>query len=666
MASAEVVVVYRSDSGAAYGNTRGFRIDFDASTTSANVDWTPDLVDGHEYSLDSLTLKADSSNTTTTPVYIGVYTGYNAGTGIWSGFLGVSDQAYDWGTPTVDTALKYTFTGISVTADSVVGSGSGMLYFMPQYGTQARTTYEITRAVCKWDLGMAGVFANIIGDNNAIVADRAPEYAAQLTSMLLKPHNPIPANNAVGVGTVNGANADVTLGWDAAASAEQTVRENIVDQYVFMRATNSADPNIYYVGATGVDPENTPASTYGPVALNFDTSYQWVVVEALEGYEQNFTPGVSTLSSVDPNNITGHTWTFKTLGVVPEITTQPVSVKVDGGQTAQFSIAYISNTSVSVVWYKDGSPLTAGGNVTIVFDDTASTLSIASADSGDEAGYYAVVTNSAGSAPQSQTAYLRLKQRLAWYQFEQNLNDSAGTNHATDTGNVAYTAGMITTDSQAYAADPNGSNYGLLSATAYPKTGFGNGLDTFTYECWVKLAAGEGGVIMGTFNDGTTTGFRFSVNGAENNISAHVRQEGGQFVQPATASLATDSQWHHIVLTYDGAAMKIFVDGTWKTTATGTVTNFAAWQYPIALLARNSRGTILEGFSGQVDDLQIFNYALTTDQVAQTYLGVQGGWVCNRELPLLTYDYDNNCQVDIGDFVIFAADWLDSNRIYAH
>jgi hypothetical protein len=46
MASAEVVVVYRSDSGAAYGNTRGFRIDFDASTTSANVDWTPDLVDG--------------------------------------------------------------------------------------------------------------------------------------------------------------------------------------------------------------------------------------------------------------------------------------------------------------------------------------------------------------------------------------------------------------------------------------------------------------------------------------------------------------------------------------------------------------------------------------------------------------------------------------------
>jgi hypothetical protein len=182
MASAELVVVYDND-GDAYGNTRGFRFDFDASTTSANVDWTPDLVDGQIYSLDSLTLKSDSANLTATAVYIGVYTGYDAVTGIWSGFLGVSDQAHDWGTPTVDTVLEYTFTGINVTADSVVGSGSGLLYFMYQYGTDARTTYEITRATCKWNLGMDGTFANVIGDNGVIVSNRAPEYAAQLTAV---------------------------------------------------------------------------------------------------------------------------------------------------------------------------------------------------------------------------------------------------------------------------------------------------------------------------------------------------------------------------------------------------------------------------------------------------------------------------------------------------
>ncbi len=470
-------------------------------------------------------------------------------------------------------------------------------------------------------------------------------------------HAPSPAHAATGV------HPEVVLTWKAGLDPNDLTKVNpaIKKHYVWRSNGNPANPDLTHVATIDITNYDDPAADgiYDPTPdLITDGIYYWKVEEGLD----NGAGG--TYPAGDPNNRVSPVWTFDT-STLPEITAQPASVKIDAGQTAVFSMGYSSISSASVTWYKDGSPLTAGGDITIETDTDSSILTLANTDSSDEADYYAIVTNTGGSADPTLTAYLRLKKRLAWYQFEQNLNDSAGTNHATDMGNVAYAAGKVASDGQAYAADPNGSNYGLLSTDAYPKTGFGNGLDTFTYECWVKLAAGEGGVILGTFNDGTTTGFRFSVNGAENNISAHVRQEGGQFVQPGTDSLATDSQWHHIALTYDGSAMKIFVDGSWKTTATGTVTNFAAWQYPIALLARNSRGTILEGFTGQVDDLQIFNYALTTEQVAQAWLGVQGGWICNTELPSLTYDYDNNCQVDIADFAIFAADWLESNRIYA-
>lgn len=176
--SAETVVV--SDGGSEdYGSTRGFRIDFDA-TSSTTVDWTPDLVSGKTYSLDSLTLTAADNNLTTTGVYLGVYTGFDAG--VWSGFLGVSDQAHDWGSPTVDTSLEYTFTGINVTVDSVLGEGSGLIYFMYQYGTEARSEYEITRGTLKIndDFAMENRFANIIASAGA-VSNRAPEYAAQLT-----------------------------------------------------------------------------------------------------------------------------------------------------------------------------------------------------------------------------------------------------------------------------------------------------------------------------------------------------------------------------------------------------------------------------------------------------------------------------------------------------
>jgi hypothetical protein len=70
-------------------------------------------------------------------------------------------------------------------------------------------------------------------------------------------------------------------------------------------------------------------------------------------------------------------------------------------------------------------------------------------------------------------------------------------------------------------------------------------------------------------------------------------------------------------------------------------------------------------FNGQVDNLQILNYPLTSEQIAQEYLGIVGGWICDSQLPALQYDYDKNCLVDIDDLAILDAEWLKSNRIYA-
>ena len=68
---------------------------------------------------------------------------------------------------------------------------------------------------------------------------------------------------------------------------------------------------------------------------------------------------------------------------------------------------------------------------------------------------------------------------------------------------------------------------------------------------------------------------------------------------------------------------------------------------------------------GMIDDVKIYNYARTTEQVANDYLAVKGGWVCNNEGTAdLNYDFNHDCQVDLADFAMLAADWLNSNRIY--
>lgn len=53
---------------------------------------------------------------------------------------------------------------------------------------------------------------------------------------------------------------------------------------------------------------------------------------------------------------------------------------------------------------------------------------------------------------------------LAWYQFEQNADDSAGSYHGTVMGPALNYAGGAVTFNQQYAAAPSGGSYVLLPA----------------------------------------------------------------------------------------------------------------------------------------------------------------------------------------------------------
>ncbi len=469
-------------------------------------------------------------------------------------------------------------------------------------------------------------------------------------------HEPSPSNQVTRVLPTG------SLTWQAGLDPNDLTMVNpkIKKHYVWLSNGEANDPNLFLVNTLDVADYSDPSAgcSYTPAtALKFDGSYYWMVEEGLD----NGAGGVYPAGNA--NNLTHIPWSFQTMATVPAITVQPVSLKVAAGMTAQLNVGYASVSPVTnVTWYKDGSPLAAGGNVSIVWDQTLSVLTISNVDSSLEGQYYAVVSNGADSDP-SDTAILTTRKLLAWYQFEQNFADSVGSNHGTEAeGAMDYVAGKIGSDGQSYSISPNGTNYALLTTDAYPKAGFGNGLDSFTYSCWVNVDPGEKGILFGSFNSVSATSVRVTVN---NGVNVYIRQDGGQAINPATAPLAADSNWHFVTVTYDGSILKIYVDGVAKTSGTNTLTNFANWENPMVIAALNYKASINDRYNGQLDDLKIFNYAFTKDEVAQAYLSVEGGWVCDPEQPELVYDFDKNCQVDLGDFAIFAAEWLDSNRIYA-
>lgn len=456
-----------------------------------------------------------------------------------------------------------------------------------------------------------------------------------------------------------GVNANQILSWSAPTGT------NLDPAYTITYSVY-ADPNEAKVKtgnpASTVYRRFTDASaatrSFDPTPdLGYDTTWYWRVDSK-----------VRMIGQTDPNVMAGPVWKFKTVSLLPTILTDPVNAKAKAGQTAQFTTTYQSAGVITgVTWYKNNVPLPVDPHYIVTSDQIASTLNIAAMDSTDAGSYYCVVATASGTDT-SATALLVEKKLLAWYPFEQNVNDSVGTHHGTVIGPaMRYAAGKATSDGQTYAADPNGSNYIQLSTEAYPKAGYGNGLEEGTISYWAKIAPEAVGNVIGTYN-GTispmqhVTGLRIRVDG-NGNIHFHVRDEDGSQGEPVSVTAVDDNEWHYVTAVVTKSSVTLYVDVTDQVTAMSstTIDNFAAWQNPVVLLANNNRGTVEDHFPGVVDDLKIFSYAWTPEEAAREYYNVTGKTSCiYADQPELSRDYNHDCRVDIADFAMFAAMWSQS------
>lgn len=399
-------------------------------------------------------------------------------------------------------------------------------------------------------------------------------------------------------------------------------------------------------------PSMLPPTTTSVAAptLQKDMTYYWQVVEMLEKTEGGLYP------LADPNNVYGPVWSFKTPLTIPLIVEDlDPQVRFLQGSDATLSLTVESVSTPHFAWYYSADDV-IGGDTAVGSD--ASELTLTDINPADQGYYYCIVSNNSGVDVISVMTRLVVNRMLAWYQFENNLNDSAGTNDAVTVGQIPYIDGIVT-DGQAYAADPNGSAHGELPEGAYPKAGIGNGLERFTYSAWVKLAPGQKGHLLGGFNFGSNTAMRLTLNSGFD-ISFYMRQEGGSAVVADTSGLnIADDQWHLVTMTYNGTNVVTYLDGVAVRTNGATLTNFAEWGYqPQPILAINSRGTIDGKFNGSVDDLRIYNYGFTAEEVVDLFYAVTGEKICLYGNP--QQDLSGNCTVDLEDFAILAESWLET------
>jgi len=78
----------------------------------------------------------------------------------------------------------------------------------------------------------------------------------------------------------------------------------------------------------------------------------------------------------------------------------------------------------------------------------------------------------------------------------------------------------------------------------------------------------------------------------------------------------TDNSWHHLTATYDGANCRIYVDG--KLEKTQVVASTYQFTSPQLVMSFNNIFNF-QYYSGQIDDVRIYNYALSPVQVKDVY-----------------------------------------------
>lgn len=491
---------------------------------------------------------------------------------------------------------------------------------------------------------------------------------------------------------------DTTLHWLAAADPNGAVTGNqvnplVVDQYVFMN-DGSTSETLYYIGKTGVDPGTAnPESQYGPINLQFNKTYKWAVVDAIEGYAQTLTPNSSTLANVDPNNLIGPMWQFNSVSTLPSITTEPVNARAILGATnvPVFSIEVDSLTTPLYQWFSSSDNVVDGTdvaiNATLIPSAVTDTLVVPTVAVGYQRYYYCRVANAAtvsGGGTEadivSNMVTLVVERMVAQYKFENNFTDTAaGTTTDLHPGTGVNSPVFVSTDKVegSYALLLNGVNqYVSLASNAYPKASFlgaggiGGGMDVGSILCWVK-ATKEGAIIGNADPNGTVTlqieaggDASMSVRGTNSTVVGYAAAEPAPYYD-----LINDGNWHLIAATWDqNGVMRMYAD-TVRVQSDANPASFVNWMHGVLIGAGrpDDADYTVPGsfFGGLLDNLRVYNYIVTPETIAQEYYNWTGVSSCvNADFAGSAMNVDNTgpsyCRIDLADFAMLAENWLES------
>jgi hypothetical protein len=368
--------------------------------------------------------------------------------------------------------------------------------------------------------------------------------------------------------------------------------------------------------------------------------------------------------------------TVRPYGLAPIVATPPQSDVVYAGGSARFSVGAVGGTPFSYQWRKNTVNLTDGGNIS---GSSSATLVIANVSAGDAASYDVIVSNATSTATSaagtltiltpSETYETAIANALpyAFYQLNDTgdpaacggtlaVDNGGGFNgvygNTVQNGNIAYNiAGPTSSDGFPgfSAANKAASFINLSPGSRITLPALNLKTNTVTMMAWIKPSGPQGffeGIVLSRGGD-TIAGLNYSGStdlGGNTTIGYTWNNEGESYNWNSGIS-APASIWSLVALVVTPTNATIHLMNT-----NGLVS--ATHTYPHVVQSFNGTtfigadsadgGNGARGFAGVIDDVAIFNRALSKTELAGIFSTASGvstyaPIIVNQPSPLSLY-----------------------------
>ncbi len=205
---------------------------------------------------------------------------------------------------------------------------------------------------------------------------------------------------------------------------------------------------------------------------------------------------------------------------------------------------------------------------------------------------------------------------VGWWKFDGNANDSSGNgNNGTENGDPTYVAGKI---AQAISFDGDGDRIEVPATVAgnpelFPAT-------AISASAWVRATVSANALYSLVRHEFHFTPLQTYGGGAR--AAAFTNQNGSRALHVTSSdwSKINDGKWHHYAVTYNNGIHEVWIDGTKE--VSNNFGSFPLWtgdDQPWVFGGRERGEGDGEHYPGELDDVRIYNYALSEGEITALY-----------------------------------------------